>query len=107
MARTYNVKILNSFNLKDTESAIENKLKKVLSELRGFKLVTTLVLVFKKRGSKDKTNFDNFYSSSKAEVIINESDIDKKLESIYSTIIPNIKKSLEKCSGWIIDCRYY
>ena len=107
MARTYNVKILNSFNLKDTESAIENKLKKVLSKLRGFKLVTTLVLVFKKRESKDKTNFDNFYSSSKAEVIINESDIDKKLESIYSTIIPNIKKSLEKCSGWIIDYRYY
>ena len=57
-ASTYNAEILNSFNpelqLKDTESAIENKLKKILSELRGFKFVTTLVLVFKKIESEDK-----------------------------------------------------
>ena len=48
---TYDVEILNSFNpelqLKDTESAIKNKLKKLLSDLRGFKVVPTLVLVFK------------------------------------------------------------
>ena len=93
-ASTSNVEILNSFNpelqLKDTESAIKNKLKKSLSELRGFKFVTTLVLVFKKIESKDKTKFDNFYSSSKAEIIINKSDIENVFESIYSTIISNI-----------------
>ena len=42
------VEILNSFNpelqLKDTESAIKSK----LTELRGFRFVTTLVLVCKK-----------------------------------------------------------
>ena len=58
-ASTCNVEILNSFELelqlKDTESAIKNKGKKLLSELRGFKFVTTLVLVFKKIESKDKT----------------------------------------------------
>ena len=37
--------------------------------------MTTLVLVFKKMESKDKTNHDNFYSSSKAEIIINENEI--------------------------------
>ena len=51
-ASTYNDKILNFFNpevqLKNTESAIRNKLKKMLYELRRFKLATTLVLVFKK-----------------------------------------------------------
>ena len=36
--------------------------------------MTTLVLVFKRIESEDKTKFDNFYSSPKAEVIINESD---------------------------------
>ena len=49
-ASSYNIEILNSFNnelqLKDTEYAIENKLKKILSEWRGFKFVATLVLVF-------------------------------------------------------------
>ena len=49
---TYNVEILNSFNpelqLKDTESRIKSKLLELLSKLRGFRFVTTLVLEFKK-----------------------------------------------------------
>ena len=36
----------------------------------------TLVLVFTKNDSEDKTKYDTFYSHSKAETIINESDID-------------------------------
>ena len=59
--------------------------------------------MFKKIESKDKTKFDNFYSSSKAEIIINESDIDDVFQSIYTIIITNIQKSLGKGSGWIID----
>ena len=51
-ATTYNVEILNSFNselqLKDTESAIRYNLKNVLTELKGLKFVTTLVLELKK-----------------------------------------------------------
>ena len=38
--------------------------------------MTTLVLVFKKIENKEKTKYDNFHSSSKAEIIINESDRD-------------------------------
>ena len=59
--------------------------------------------MFKKIKSKDKTKFDNFYSSSKAEIIINESDFENVFKSIYSTIISNIQKSLGKGWGWIID----
>ena len=33
------------------------------------------VLVFKMIESEDTTNYDNFYSSSKAEIVINASDI--------------------------------
>ena len=49
--------------LKDTESAIKSKLIELLTQLRGFKFVTTLVLVFKKRKSKNKAKYGNFYSS--------------------------------------------
>ena len=42
--------------------------------------------------SKDKTKFGNFYSSSKAEIIINESDIDNVFKPIYTTITTNIQK---------------
>ena len=56
---SYNVEILDYFNhelqLKDTESAFKNKLKKLLTQLAGFKFVATLVLVFKKVESEVKT----------------------------------------------------
>ena len=59
--------------------------------------------MFKKIKSEDKTKCDNFYSSAKTEIIINESDIDDVFQSIYTTIITNIQKSLGKSSGWITD----
>ena len=78
-ASTYGDEILNSLNselqLKDTESAIKSKIIELLTQLRDFKFVTTLILVFKKIEIKDKTRYDNFYSSSKAKTITNESDI--------------------------------
>ena len=56
-ASTYNVEILNSFKpelqLKDTESAIKSKLIELLTQLKGFKFVATIVLVFKKRERED------------------------------------------------------
>ena len=104
---TYNVEILNSFNhelqLKDTKSAIKSKLIELLTQLKGFKFVATLVLMPKKIESKDKTKYDNFYSISKAEIIITESGIDDVFQWISTTIIRNIQKSLKNGSAWIID----
>ena len=105
-ASTYNVDILNSFDpevqLKDTKSAIKSKLIQLLTQLKGFKFVTTLVVVFKKIESQDKIKYEDFYWSSKAETIINKSVIDNVSQSIYTTVVTNIEKSLRKCSGWII-----
>ena len=90
------LKFLNSFSpelqLKDTKSTIKRKLIELLTQSKGFKFVTTLVLVFKKTESKDKANYGNFYSNSKVEIIINESDIDDVFQSIYTTIITNMQK---------------
>ena len=51
-ANSYNVEILDSFTpelkFKDTEFAIKSKLIDLLTQLKGFKFVTTLVLVFRK-----------------------------------------------------------
>ena len=38
----------SELQLKDTESAIKSKLIELLTQLKGFKFVTALVLVFKK-----------------------------------------------------------
>ena len=75
----------------------------MLYQLRGFKFVTTLVLVFKKIKSKNKTKYHNFYSSSKAEIIINESNVENVFKSIYTIIIANTQKSIGKGLGCIID----
>ena len=78
---TYNnAEILNSFIsdllFKDIEYEIERKLIELLTQLKGAKFVTTLFLVFKNIEDGNKTNFVNFYSSSKTEKIISEVDID-------------------------------
>ena len=89
--------------MKISEFAIKNKPKYLLSELRGFKFVTTLVLGFKRIESDHPTKYITFYSKSKAETIIDERDIDDEFESIYNPIMSNIQKSLGKESDWIID----
>ena len=108
---SYNVEILNTFNpelqIKDTKSAIKNEIIYLLTELKGFKFVTTLVLELKNIERDDKTKYNTFYSNSKAVKIINESDIDDVFESIYTTIKSNMQKSLGKGSGWIIDSVIY
>ena len=58
---------------------------------QGLKFLSTLVLVFKKIETEYKTKYDNFYSNSKAEIIINDSDIANVFESIYTTIISNMQ----------------
>ena len=84
-----------------------------MSELKNFEFVTTLVefkkkfvatlVEFEKIESDDKTRYDTLYSNSKAELIINGSDMDDGFESIYPTIISDIEKSLGKDSVWIVD----
>ena len=94
---------MNYFNperqLQDTETVIKSKPIDLLSELRGLKFVKILVLEFKKTESNEKTKYIIFYSNSKAETVINESDIDDVFESIYISIISNIQKSLGKGLG--------
>ena len=69
-ASFYNVEILNSVNtelqLKHTESAVKNKLIDLFTQLKGFKFVTILVLVFKERENEDKTMYEYFYSKLKS-----------------------------------------
>ena len=66
--------------------------------------MTALVQVLEKIESKDNGKYDTFYSHSKAETIINESDIDGNVfKSIYTTVISNIQKKFRKGSNWIID----
>ena len=60
---------MDSFNpelqRKDTESAIKCEIAELLTQLRGFKFVTALVLVFKKVESKDKKSMTIFIQAQR------------------------------------------
>ena len=75
----YNIKILNIFNpelqLSNTKPMIENKLKELVSDLKKFKVQTTLALDYKKRN-------DCKILHSSAQLIANDSDIDEAFKSI-------------------------
>ena len=57
--------------------------------------------MFKKIESEDKTKHNNFYASSKAEIIINEGVIDDVFQSIYTTLMRILQTFLGKGSAWI------
>ena len=105
-ASTCNVEILNSFNpelhLKDCEPAIGNKLKDLLTELKRFKYVMTLVSEFKKLEVDDERKYSTFYLPF-IQPMINESNNGNVFESIYGKFISSIQKSLAKGLSWIID----
>ena len=69
-ASYYNVDIWNSLNpelqVKGTESAFNKNLIELLTQIKSFKFVTTLVLVLKKVKRDDKTKHDSFYTHTKA-----------------------------------------
>ena len=74
-----------------------------MTELRGFKVVTTLVVELNKLESDNGAKCNTFYSNSKKETIINESAIDAVFKSICVTIMSNIQKSLGNGLDWITD----
>ena len=100
-ASSYNINILISFSaelqIKDTESAVRSKVIDLLSELREFKFVSTLVIELKKIASNNVTKYITFYS----ETVINESNIDHvfhqyvlRLYQTYKNIFGKVRVGL-------------
>lgn len=56
-----------------------------------------------KNEADDETKNRTFYSKTNAKTIINDSEYNNKLESIYSTIISKRGKPLGKYLSWVID----
>ena len=95
---SYNIEILNSFNrelqLNDREFTIRNKLIDLLTELKGFKFVTKLVLELNLIDNDDKQNIATFIRTQKEKQL---------LMKVTLMIILSIHKSLRKDSVWKTD----
>ena len=62
--------------------------------------MATLALAFNKIVNEDKTSMVIFFQ---VEIIFNKNKIHDVFESVYSTIISKIQRSLGKHLHWIID----
>ena len=95
----YNIKISNLFDprlqLINTKPMIKNKLKELLSELKKFKVQTTLILEYKKR------NYKIFHSSAK--LIASDSEIEGTFKSMHQSIMTKIKSSTNYYKPLIIS----
>ena len=74
-----------------------------MTDLKELRFLATFALEFKNIKTDDETKYSTFYPSSKAETVINKSDINDAFESVCNTIISNIQKSLGKDSSCITD----
>ena len=69
----------------------------------GFKFVIALVLKLNKTINNDETKYSTFYSNSKAEINIHNTDTNSILKSIYCTIMTKIRKYQTEGSSSTID----
>ena len=99
-------------HLKNTESIIENTMKKELEIMKGFKFIITFKITFSKKLMKkdEKTGKHTeveirkvAYFNSKTKLIINEGEINSNLKIANLEIINSISVWLSEGSGWVID----
>ena len=98
-------------HLKNTESIIENTMKKELEIMKGFKFIITFKITFSKRLMKkdEKTGKHTqveirkvAYFNSKTKLIINEGEINSNLKIANLEIVNAVSVWLSEGSGWII-----
>ena len=91
----YNVEILSLFDpelqLINTKPVIKTKFKKLLNELKKFKVETISILDYKKRNDRKI-----FHSSTK--LIDSDSDIDEAFKSMHQSIMTKLRNyACEDC----------
>ena len=89
--------------LQSTRKGIENKLKTLLSEANGLKIVETLKVTFEKTTSKDETTIKTAYFNSNSFTITNENELHEELQLSKQQIINKIAQWISEGSGWTVE----
>ena len=104
--KSYEIAIKNDTDvleqLQNTRLATSRFLAKILNQNKGFKFVEAMVVNFEKL-KNGETEEEMAYFNSKAEIIMNVSDIKPSLEMSQGKIMNDIAEWLKEGSGWTID----
>ena len=88
--------------LQNTRKAIEHHIINILTSMKGLKFVETLRVTFKKL-AEDGIIEKTAYFNSKAQTIINNTEIPEALQSSEETILNLIAQWISEGSGWTIE----
>ena len=88
--------------LQNTRLAISRFFEKILNRNKGFKFVETIVVNFEKLKNGEPEE-EMVYFNSKAQIIMNISDIKPNLEMSQEKIMNDVAEWLKEGSGWTTD----
>ena len=88
--------------LQNTRLAISRFFEKILNQNKGFKFVETIVVNFEKLKNGEPEE-EMVYFNSKAQIIMNVSDIKPNLEMSQEKIMKDVAEWLKEGSGWTTD----
>ena len=101
--KSYEIAIKNDKDileqLQNTRLAISRFFEKILNRNRGFKFVETIVVNFEKLKNGEPEE-EMVYFNSKAQIIMNVSDIKPNLEMSQEKIMKDVAEWLKDGSGW-------
>ena len=104
--KSYEIAIKNDKDileqLQNTRLAISRFFEKILNQNKGFKFVETIVVNFEKLKNGEPEE-EMVYFNSKAQIIMNISDIKPNLEMSQEKIINDVAEWLKEGSGWTTD----
>ena len=88
--------------LKNTRKAIEYHIKKILTSMKGLKVVETLKVTFTKMSGKDLI-YKSAYFNSKPQTFINNTEINGSLQLSEQQILNLVAQWISEGSGWTVE----
>ena len=111
-AKSYDIELLDNLNplnhFTKTKAFFESHLENLLKDMKGFKFIETLEVMFEKDNIDSKTGkrvsiYKTAFFNGKAKTITKINDIEPELSMSRQEILNVIDKWVSEGSGWVID----
>ena len=111
-AKSYNIELQDNLNplnhFTKTKALVEAHLESLLKDMKGFKFIEMLEVMFEKDNIDSKTGkrvriYKTAFFNGKAKTITKPNDIEPELSMSRQEILNMINKWVSEGSGWVID----
>ena len=99
-ARSYKVEIVDLVQLQTRKSSIEDLVKDLLDEMKGFKYQITVTVLLSKVKTNGSIEYLPIYFNSTTKTVIN---LEFSLDKSFQEILYRIDNWINEGSGWIVE----